>query len=53
MKYMMFLVSMLFVGACSDDEVVDTDIVDSDVSAEDTDVVDSDVAVEDADVIVG
>lgn len=52
MKYMMFLVSMMFVGACSDGEVVDTDAADSDVAVEDTDVVDSDVAVEDTDVVV-
>lgn len=46
MKYMMFLVSMMFVGACSDGEVVDTDAADSDVAVEDTDVV-----VEDTDVV--
>ena len=46
MKYMMFLVSMMFVGACSDGEVVDTDAADSDVTVEDTDVV-----VEDTDVV--
>ena len=54
MKYMMFLVSMMSVAACSDEEAVDSCVADSDAAIEDTqvDVDDTDLVDNDTDAVV-